>query len=102
MAGRVNHRGWIVLESVQYSAEGLCIDFFEHPDGGYGFEQFRRDPEDQGSWTQLSYFSAQRFPTVPEAITAAEAAIEWLSLDPIAARQLKSWIESQSIESSGT
>lgn len=101
MAGRVNHRGWIVLESIQASADGLCVDIFEHPDGGYGFEQFRRDPEDRGAWTQVSNFSAQRFSTVLEAIAAAQVAINWLSIDPTAARQLKSAIEYQSSHSAG-
>ena len=101
MAGRVNHRGWIVLESAQSSSDGLCVDFFEHPDGGFGFEQFRRDPEDRGSFTQVSYFSAQRFPSVLEAVAVAQATIDWLKVDPIAARQLKSWIESQPPQDGG-
>ncbi|HEY5272373.1 MAG TPA: hypothetical protein VIJ34_03960 [Acidimicrobiales bacterium] len=95
MPGRPNHRGWIVLESIQASSDGLCVDFFQHLEGGYGFEQFRQDPEDLGAWTQLSYFSSQRFPTMLDAVTAAKDAINWLSDDPIAGLRLQSWIRQQ-------
>jgi hypothetical protein len=29
---------------------------FARPDGSFGFEEFRRDPEDVGAWTPVSYF----------------------------------------------
>ena len=48
MAGHVNRRGWIVLTSIESGDRNLCVDFFEDPDGGFGFEQSRSDPEDGG------------------------------------------------------
>jgi len=78
MSGRVNHRGWIVIESVASADASLCVDFFEHPDGGFGFEHFRSDPEDQGRWTKIGNHSTTRFKTVEAAKTAALDAISWL------------------------
>jgi len=58
VTGHVNRRGWIVLSSVASSDSSLCVDFFEHPSGGFGYEQFRSDPEDMGGWTPISGYSA--------------------------------------------
>jgi hypothetical protein len=93
MAGRLNHRGWRVLASVQTYGGDFCVDLFEHPEGGYGFEQFRRDVEDSGSWTQTSAFSVQRFNTLADALAAAEEAIGWLTSDSSARSQLFAWRE---------
>ena len=40
-----------------------CVDLFERPDGTFGFEEFRRDFEDQGRWTAISYYSGKTYPT---------------------------------------
>jgi hypothetical protein len=37
---------WLVLASWQSSDRFRCVDIFRRPDGSYGFEEFRRDPED--------------------------------------------------------
>ena len=42
--GKVNHRGWIVLTSVSSADGAYCVDLFEDPNGGYGFEHFRSEP----------------------------------------------------------
>jgi hypothetical protein len=39
---------WSVLASVEDSDGSRCVDFFSRPDGTFGFEEFRRDPEDCG------------------------------------------------------
>jgi hypothetical protein len=78
MSRHVNRRGWIVLSSVASEDFSLCVDFFEHPSGGFGFEQFRSDPEDMGGWTAVSGYSAKRFDSLDEAVAHARAAIGWL------------------------
>jgi hypothetical protein len=55
------------------------VDIFERPDGTFGFEEFRRDPEDMGSWTPIAYFSVREFGTEAEAVAAARDAVPWLS-----------------------
>jgi hypothetical protein len=55
------------------------VDIFARPDGTFGFEEFRRDPEDMGQWTPIAYFSVREFTTEAEARDTARAAVSWLS-----------------------
>jgi hypothetical protein len=45
-----------------------------------GFEEFRRDPEDMGAWTPISYFSDREYPSEGEAVTESRRAVPWLAL----------------------
>lgn len=75
---RPNHRGWIVLDSIG-SADGYsCVDLFEDPAGGYGFEHLRSDPEDGGKWTAVGGFSSTRYASVADAINVARSSVAWL------------------------
>ena len=55
------------------------MDVFSRPDGTFGFEEFRRDPEDMGAWTPVSYFAGREYATESEAIAEAVRLIPWLS-----------------------
>ena len=70
---------WSVLASPSTPAIDRCVDVFVRWDGTFGFEEFRRDPEDMGAWTPVAYYSAREFQTKVEALTAARAAVPWLS-----------------------
>ncbi|ATG43292.1 hypothetical protein PhaeoP18_01333 [Phaeobacter piscinae] len=35
-----------VIRSINLDGELICTDIFQRPDGSYGFDEFRRDPED--------------------------------------------------------
>jgi hypothetical protein len=78
MTGYVNRRGWIVRDSVQSDDHRLCVDFFEDPNGGFGFEQFRSDPED-GGWTPISGYAGARYASLNEAVERAFELIPWLA-----------------------
>jgi hypothetical protein len=54
------------------------VDIFARPDGTFGFEEFRRDPEDAGAWTPVSYFSVRRYPSRHAALAVAAGKITWL------------------------
>jgi hypothetical protein len=54
------------------------VDIFERPDGTFGFEEFRRDPEDMGAWTPIAYYSGTEFASEAEAVHAALDAVPWL------------------------
>jgi hypothetical protein len=69
---------WTVLASPSTASVDRCVDFFSRPDGSFGFEEFRRDPEDMGAWTPVGYFSAREFSTQEEATAAAREAVGWL------------------------
>jgi len=91
MVRRLNHRGWIVLESITSGDGMLCVDFFEDPDGGYGFEHMRADPEDRGRWTAVGGFGAGRFTTPLEAAEAAADSVAWLVGERSAGQAWEDW-----------
>jgi len=70
---------WTVLSSIQTFSGDRCVDVFRRPDGTFGYEEFRRDPEDMGVWTPLHYFSSREFPSDNEARDAARRTVPWLA-----------------------
>lgn len=71
--------GSLVLWSRENGDGTHCVDLFRRADGSFGFESFRRDPEDQGRWTVLGHFSALRYDSEGDAQRAAIRAIPWLA-----------------------
>lgn len=67
-----------MLASPSTPAVDRCVDIFVRPDGTYGFEEFRRDPEDGGVWTAVAYYSVRQFGSERDAVEAARAAVTWL------------------------
>ena len=55
-----------------------CVDLFRRPNGTFGYEEFRRDPEDQGAWTPVRFASGLRYASLDQARAAAVAAVAWL------------------------
>jgi hypothetical protein len=72
-------KSWVVRASVENAEHDRCVDLFERPDGSFGFEEFRRDVEDGGVWTPVSYFSGRSFQTRDAAEAAALRAVPWLA-----------------------
>jgi hypothetical protein len=70
---------WTVLASPSTPAVDRCVDIFRRADGTFGFEEFRRDPEDMGRWTPIAHFSGREFSTERETVSAARDAVPWLS-----------------------
>lgn len=56
MSKRID-KSWLVFVSVENLEHDRCVDIFSRPDGSYGFEEFRRDVEDNGQWTPVQYYS---------------------------------------------
>ncbi len=78
MSSRLD-KSWRVLASPSTQAVDRCVDIFARPDGTFGFEEFRRDPEDMGTWTPVAYYSAQEFASREDAIAAAREVVPWLA-----------------------
>ncbi|MET0895301.1 MAG: hypothetical protein ABWY80_05565 [Acidimicrobiia bacterium] len=70
---------WRVLASPSTPAVDRCVDIFARPDGTFGIEEFRRDPEDRGAWTPVAYYSEREFATEADALDAARVAVPWLA-----------------------
>lgn len=77
-------RSWVVFRSIEDEHHERCVDLFRRPDGSFGFEEFRRDVEDQGTWTPVRFYSGTSYPTEAAAIVAARRCVEWL--DDVLAR----------------
>lgn len=71
-------KSWVVLASLENPEHDRCVDLFRRPDGSHGFEEFRRDPEDAGAWTPVSYYAGLRFASQAEALAEARRAVAWL------------------------
>ncbi len=71
---------WKVLFSVTSNEGDRCVDVFIRPAGTFGYEEFRRDPEDMGAWTALHYFSLRAFTSESETLASARASVRWLAL----------------------
>lgn len=60
------------------SADGLlCVDVFQRQDGSFGFEEFRRDPEDASGWYAVGGFKPLRFETADDADRDAASRVFW-------------------------
>ena len=73
-------KSWIVLESRENPEANRCVDLFVRPDSTYGFEEFRRDPEDAGVWTPVQYYSGLSYTSKSEALDAAKRVVAWLGI----------------------
>jgi len=68
----------LVILSVNMPGDGICVDVFQRPDASFGFEEFRRDPEDGRGWFPIGHYSHQVFDTFEQAKGAAVSAVDWL------------------------
>lgn len=70
---------WAVVASPSTPTADRCVDIFRRPDGTFGYEEFRRDPEDMGAWTPVAYYSVRSFAAADDALAAARASVPWLA-----------------------
>ena len=71
-------KSWTVLTSIETGDSLRCVDLFRRPDATFGYEEFRRDPEDQGVWTPVRFASALSYATLEDARAAATKAVAWM------------------------
>ncbi len=69
-----------VLRSLQNQYGDYCVDIFTRPDGTFGFEEYRRDPED-ARWWPLHRYSALVFESEDAALSKARTQVAWLNED---------------------
>jgi hypothetical protein len=70
----------VVIRSYNLDGETQCVDIFRRPDGTYGFEEYRREPEDARGWFAIGDYSSRSFNRESDAVTNAKASISWLAL----------------------
>jgi hypothetical protein len=77
MSKRIDN-SWLVFSSIENFEHDRCVDRFSRPDGTCGFEEFRRDVEDRGEWTPVSYHSGSIYTSREAALAAAVQSVTWL------------------------
>ena len=70
-----------VLTSLENSTGDHSVDIFVRIDGTFGFEEYRRDPEDLSGWFSLQRYSHQVFATTEDALPQAKSRVAWMALE---------------------
>ena len=68
----------VVIQSINLEGECRCVDIFRRPDRTFGFEEYRRDPEDNRGWYPIGGYSNRSFANAKEASEDAARRIRWL------------------------
>ncbi len=68
----------LVLQSIESVSGIYSVDIFIRPDGSFGFEEFRKDPEDMGEWTRIHNYSVLTFISKSDALKEAKIRVSWL------------------------
>ena len=68
-----------VIRSINLPDGTICVDLFRRPDGSYGFDEFRRDPEDTRGWYSIGHHAQQTFHSEAAAWQAALQSVSWLA-----------------------
>ncbi len=68
-----------VVRSINMHGGQMCVDIFIRPDGSFGFEQYRRDPEDPSGWFRTGSYGHRVFASEDLTLAAAQKALPWLN-----------------------
>jgi hypothetical protein len=67
-----------VVATIHSDDGDRCVKIVKRPDGTFGFDEYRRDPEDSGGWTFVKSAAQSIYPTQEQAAAAARAGLGWL------------------------
>lgn len=67
-----------VVSTVHNEDGYRCVKIIARLDGRFGFQEYRRDPEDAGGWTFVGENCQGPYPTQGQALAAAQADVAWL------------------------
>ena len=71
--------GNIVVQSYNLEGNTVCFDIFMRAEGTYGFDEFRRDPEDGRGWFSIGHYGLREFSGFDEALNDAKQTVAWLN-----------------------
>jgi len=66
-----------VLASIETDDGQRCVDLFVRQDQSFGFEEYRRDPEDPRGWFAVGGYRDLSFASEHQARDAATACVPW-------------------------
>lgn len=77
MTANVRDRALVLIS--HESADGhLCVDLIRRANGTFGFEEYRRDPDDGRGWYPVGGTGDVVFKSRDEALDAARRSVGWL------------------------
>lgn len=68
-----------VLRSIETPDGDRCVDLFVRGDGSFGFEEYRREPEDGRGWYPIGSHGTRKFSCADTALDEAQARVPWLT-----------------------
>ena len=69
-----------VVRSIETPDGGRCVDLFRRPDGSFGFEEYRRDPEDGSGWHPIGHHAGVVYAREADALASARNKVGWLAM----------------------
>ena len=57
----------ITILSRNMPGDCVCVDYFQRQNGSYGFEEYRRDPEDNRGWFVIGFHAGNVFKSFADA-----------------------------------
>lgn len=57
-----------ILRSIPLDGGLRCVDLFRRTDGGFGVEEYRRDPENGRGWYPIGHHANHRFSSAAAAL----------------------------------
>jgi len=68
----------IIVKSINMGGDYQCVDIFRRPDETFGYELYRRDPEDSRGWYPIGFFGDAVFSSEAAATDSACENVPWL------------------------
>ena len=69
----------VVINSINNDDNNLCIDFFIRNNNTFGYQEYRKDPENMTEWYRIGNYDHKIFLTKDEAYQDAKKTIVWLN-----------------------
>lgn len=78
--GRVRPLAHLNTVMLSFTAPGdlICVDILRSPEGQFGFQQYRRDPEDGRGWHVIGAPVRFIFDSAQAALDQARRDLDWL------------------------
>ncbi len=76
-----------VHQSFEAPGGSVCVDVFRRPDGSWGIEEYRRDPEDGHGWYVTGFLAQTRYEDCESALTAAQSLVPWFDVSELVPAQ---------------
>ena len=67
----------VVINSINNDDNNLCIDFFIRNNNTFGYQEYRKDPENTSEWYRIGNYDYKVFSNKDDAYNDAKKTIVW-------------------------